>query len=72
MIDTVDFFFLVAMSVISPTTKVEYMRVNQDVAMADDAVLGALSLVLVVIWGGLIPLPIHASLRQTQSLSSTI
>jgi hypothetical protein len=72
MIDTVDFFFLVAMSVMSPTTKVEYMRVKQAVAMADDAVLGALSLVLVVMRGGLIPLPIHASLRQTHSLSSTI
>jgi hypothetical protein len=47
MIDTVDFFFLVAMSVLSPTTKVEYMPVKQTVAMADDAVLGALSLVLV-------------------------
>jgi hypothetical protein len=50
----------------SPTTKVEYMRVNQAVAMADDAVLGALSLVLVVMRGGLILLPIHASLRRTQ------
>jgi hypothetical protein len=72
MIDTVDFFLLVSMSVVSPTANVEYTLVKQDVAMADDAVLGALSLVLVVMRSGLIPLPIHAFLRQTHSLCSTI
>jgi hypothetical protein len=72
MIDTVDFSLFVVMSVVSPTTKVEHMQLKHAVAMTDEAVLGALSLVLVVMRGGLIPLPIHASLRHSQSLSSTV
>jgi hypothetical protein len=72
MIDTADFFLLVAMSVVSPAIKVEYIRLKQAVAMAGETVRGALSLVLVFMRGGLIPLPIHVSLRQTQSLSSSV
>jgi hypothetical protein len=54
------------------TTTVEYRRLKLDVAISDEAIAGALYPVLVVLHGGLMPLPIHASHKLVHIPSSTV
>jgi hypothetical protein len=48
-----------AVDAVLPTMNVEYTWLNLAVAMADEAVDGALYLALVIMRGGFMPLPIH-------------